>query len=562
MQLNPMHLSVAKLLEGRLFRIPDYQRAYSWQKRQRQDLFKDIEEAHRSGREHFMATVVALAREKRTIAADELQMVDVVDGQQRITTIVILLKAIEKKLDPESQSESEKIKRDIKRYLADLIVKGDDYALVLLQTNHDSSNVFTHYLRQGKIDESEISTAADQNIIDAAVECEAFVDLWSKHSTLIDLLKTIRNRLSMIYHELADEATVYRVFEVLNSRGLDVKWIDKTKSQLMASLFEFVESGSRADGLHEMRKVWGDIYRTLGLKQALGNEALRFAGTLSINPRPNRVIGEEDASVAIIERGGKELKTIVESADWLLKVVRLVNSLHSDVRRAAVTKISHARFLAIAIMLRGFDKEVEDDLLDSWEKVTFRIFGLGGADTRMKVGDYVRLAYDLYKNKMPADQIKISLKKIGSDKDYDIDSILSANDFWDNCYEGWADELRYLLFRYDEHLAAQAGELINALQWNKIWMTDPSKSIEHIVPQSANPSFKHHLGNLVMLSPGMNSSLQDDPPKDKANAYRSSGLRETMEVGAIIQKSGKWTEKDVKKRAKRIEEFVKTEWAT
>lgn len=558
MQLNPMHLSVAKLLEGRLFRIPDYQRAYSWQKRQRQDLFRDIEEAHRSGRAHFMATVVALAREKRTIAADELQVVDVVDGQQRITTIVILLKAIEKKLDTENHSGSDKLKRD----LADLIVKGDDHSLVLLQTNHDSSNVFTRYLRQGKIDESEIFTAADQNIIDAASECEAFVDLWSQHSTLIDLLITIRNRLSMIYHELADEATVYRVFEVLNSRGLDVKWIDKTKSQLMASLFEFVEDGTRAEGLGEMRNVWGEIYRTLGLKQSLGTEALRFAGTLSISPRPNRVIGEEDASVAIIERGGHELKTIVGSAEWLLKVVRLVNTLHADVRRTAVTKIAHARFLAVAIMLRGFEKEVEDELLSSWEKVTFRIFGLGGADTRMKVGDYVRLAYDLYKNEMPADQIKTNLIKIGSDKDYDITSLISEDDYWDNCYEGWTDELRYLLFRYDEHLAAQAGEQINALQWKKIWMTDPSKSIEHIVPQSANTSFKHHLGNLVMLTPGMNSSLQDDPPKDKANAYCSSGLRETMKVGAIIQKSGEWTEKDVRERANRIEEFVKSEWAT
>ena len=89
MQLSPLHLSVAKLLDGRLFQIPDYQRAYSWQKRQRQDLFGDIEEAHRSSREHFMATVVALARERRIIAADELQAVELVDGQQRITTTQI-----------------------------------------------------------------------------------------------------------------------------------------------------------------------------------------------------------------------------------------------------------------------------------------------------------------------------------------------------------------------------------------------------------------------------------------------------------------------------------------
>lgn len=555
MQLSPLHLSVAKLLDGRLFQIPDYQRAYSWQKRQRQDLFNDIEEAHRSGREHFMATVVALAREKRIIAADELQAVEIVDGQQRITTIVILLKAVENRLLATGSESQIRAKRD----LADLLVKGDDHSLVLLQTNHDSSNVFTSYLRKGEIDETTVTTASDKNVIDAVRECEEFVEYWISTNKLIELLGTIRNRLSMIYHELADEATVYRVFEVLNSRGLDVRWIDKTKSQLMSSLFEFVEDGSRKEGLREMRKIWQDIYRTLGLKQALGNEALRFAGTLSVASRPNRVLGEEDASVALIQRGGQELKTIVESAEWLCKVVRLVNDLSSDVRRAAVTKIAHARFLAIAIMLRGFDKDVQEELLREWENVTFRIFAPGGADTRMKVGEYVRLAYDIYMNQTSSDKILSDLKALG--QDYEIDDLLDDEDYWANCYEGWTEELRYLLFRYDEHLAKQAGETINASQWNKIWTVEPSKSIEHIVPQSAEPEFKHHLGNLILLPPGVNSSLQDDPPKDKANAYLDCGLRETMVVGKIIKETGTWTNKQAKKRAGRIEEFVKTEWA-
>lgn len=163
MQLSPLHLSVAKLLDGRLFRIPDYQRAYSWQKRQRQDLFDDIEEAHRSGREHFMATVVALAREKRVIAADELQAVEIVDGQQRITTIVILLKAVEKKLLDVDNEKQARAKRD----LGGLLIKDDDHSLVLLQTNHDSSNVFTSYLRKGIVDEASVTTASDKNVVDA-----------------------------------------------------------------------------------------------------------------------------------------------------------------------------------------------------------------------------------------------------------------------------------------------------------------------------------------------------------------------------------------------------------
>ena len=95
----------------------------------------------------------------------------------------------------------------------------------------------------------------------------------------------------------------------------------------------------------------------------------------------------------------------------------------------------------------------------------------------------------------------------------------------------------------------------------KIWTVEPSKSIEHIVPQSAEPEFKHHLGNLIMLPPSMNSSLQDDPPKDKAAAYLGCGLRETMAVGNLIKGTGTWSEKQVRKRAERIEQFVKTEWA-
>ncbi|KAI1694559.1 hypothetical protein Ddc_22006 [Ditylenchus destructor] len=154
-----------------------------------------------------------------------------------------------------------------------------------------------------------------------------------------------------------------------------------------------------------MLEIWKDIYRKLGMKLALGNEALRFAGTFSLPNRPNRVLGEEEASIALLQRAGKEISTIVGAAEWLRRVVRLVHELNSDVRRAAVTKIAQARFLAIAIMLREFDMEAKEELLGEWEKVTFRIFALGGADTRMKVGEYVRLAHDVLAKELAPDEI-------------------------------------------------------------------------------------------------------------------------------------------------------------
>ncbi|MDQ0392396.1 DUF262 domain-containing protein [Labrys monachus] len=552
MQLNPMHLKISTLLGGRLFRIPEYQRAYAWGKRQRVDLFNDILDVKRSGREHFMATLVTLAKDNRLIGADEYRTVEIVDGQQRVTTIVILLKAIEKNLD-EQDSKQEKIRREI----AELLVKDDDYSLILLQTNHDSSSVFADYIRKGEINFAEAKTAADLNVVDAARECEAFVREWSRDKTLIDLVATIRNQLSVIYHEISDEATVYRVFEVLNSRGLDVKWIDKLKSQLMALLFEHLEGGSRAEAVREMQVIWQDIYRILGLRGDLGDEALRFAGTLALSSRPNRIIGQEDAATELAKVAGTKAQTIAAVGSRLKAVVQAVNTLDQNVRLRAVTKIAHARFVATAILLRKFEPDVERRLLGTWERVTFRIFGLGGADTRHKVGDYVRLGYVIGTNGIDSEEIDANITEIG--KEYKMD-VIDDPKYWFNCYDGWTEEIRYLLFRYDEYLAASAGILFNSTEWNKIWADDAARSIEHIKPQSSGVAYVHHLGNLTMLPPKVNSMLQDKSPDVKAATYRNCGLIATRAVGEAIEMGTKWNEAAVRERTSRIEAFVRKEW--
>ena len=338
MQLNPLHLSVFDLMQGRLFRVPDYQRAYSWQRRQREELFADIREAHRSGREHFMATVVGLARNRTKVGADQFGIVELVDGQQRVTTLVILLKAIEQGL-----REDEKAQAKLKGELGDLLVKSDDHNLILLQTNHDSSDVFTSYVRTGELKRKAVVTAADNNLIEAAEDCRKFVQDWATSGSLTDLVFTVRYKLSMIYHELAEEATVYRVFEVLNSRGLAVRWLDKTKSQLMASIYEHVEQDTLQSGMHEMQTIWKDIYRALGLDERLGDEALRFAGTWSLKVQPSRILSDEDASAEILRVAGTKLKSIVAAATWLKTVVPKVLDLHRDQRRAAVTRVAQPR---------------------------------------------------------------------------------------------------------------------------------------------------------------------------------------------------------------------------
>jgi len=510
-----------------------------------------------------MATIVGLRRRRRSIAAIEYTEIEVVDGQQRLTTLTVLLKAIAKTLD-----RSDNTQRKRAEEIDALLVKGDDLSLLLLQTNQDSSHIFVDYLREGLIPSGEtILTAADRNLIDAISDCEEFVQGWAEISggTLVDLLGIIRNRLSVIFHEIEDEALVYTVFEVLNSRGLDVTWFDKLKSLLMAMLFEQCDEGAKPAAVKELHGLWTEIYQTIGLRQNLNRETLRFASTLRSPKSPNRPIDEERAVQMLTEQCFNSPKKVIDCTKWLLKVVRAEDRLLANHRLSAATDIAQARLVAIAVLLRRLPPAEEEDVLRHWENVTFRIYSLARRDARTKVGDYVRLAWRITNENLNAATITEELKKIGGD--FPLKDVV-RNLHNSDRYQGWSEQLRYFLFRYEEHLAAIAGQRLNESQWNKIWADEPSKSIEHIRARSKgseDPStraiYVHRLGNLLMLPPGVNSKLQDKDPKDKAASYQSCGLLLAMEVGKLVRKK-KWDRSAVEKRERRLIRWALKEWGS
>lgn len=585
MQIQPHFQPVGALLSDRLFRIPEFQRAYSWLSKHRSDLFSDIRKIYRKVQDsngddtsHFMATVVGLRRGKKRVGADEFTEIEVVDGQQRLTTLTILLKAISKALNRADKNEAK-----IAKEIDELLVKHDELSLLLLQTNHDSTHIFTDYLRNGvNPTDDRIQTAADQNLVAAIRECEGFVEQWTEtpDSTLIDLYGIIKNRLSVIFHEIEDEALVYTVFEVLNSRGLDVTWFDKLKSLLMAIVFEYSNKGTKGDTIKELHNLWTDVYRAIGLRN-LNRETVRFAGTLHVSKPlakaatqeterpisvpPNKLLDEESAVVVLTNWCEGHARKVVECTKWLLRITQAEDRLLGDARRKAVTYVVQARLVGVAILLRKFPEAKEQALLRRWENVTFRIYGLGRKDSRTKVGDYVRLAWRIINEDLTAKAILEELEEIG--EDHPVEKVVE--ELRQNCYDSWAEQLRYFLFRYEEHLAEQNGQSINESMWRRIWDGEPSRSIEHILPRSKGseePStkniFVHRLGNLTMLLPGVNSKLQDKDPKYKIKAYKQTGLLLTIEVGNLIKKRGKWDIAAVEKRERRLMKWARTEWAS
>lgn len=554
--IQPQYLTLAKLLDGRLFRIPEYQRAYSWTNHQREDLFGDIEKTHAKGSDagHFMAAVVGLRREKQTLGTDEFHVMEVVDGQQRLTTLIILINVIKLGLD-----RKDKVEAKLSRELGELLVKVEGEELLLLQTNHDSSYFFANFLRKGTSPPSDTAkTLADRELLEAIEDCEAFVSRWqgSGH-TLPALAALLKNRLFFLLHEIDDEKSVYTVFEVLNSRGLDVSWMDRLKSILMGAAFELKKTNQ--DGvIADLHTTWRDIYSVIGLRQGLSTEALRFAATLRADEAPSRPLGEQD-SVDVVRAVATDAKRIREVANWLLRVTQACDTVTANPRLNAVTRISQARLLAIAIHLRDDIKvKQRETLLARWEKVSFRIFGMLGHDARTRVGDYVRLAWRVINENLPVQSIDDAIGEIG--EDFTIEEAVAALRK-ENCYEGWENELRYFMFRYEEDLAAQQKLNFSNEQWEKIWMVSPAESIEHIWPQSTAPDkSRHRLGNLVLLPPKLNSKLQDEAPKDKVSAYRKTGLLIAGEVADRIEEDG-WKTRTIEDREAALLEWAASEWA-
>ena len=557
-EIQPTHVDLDRLLYRRLFRIPDYQRSYSWGNRHRQDLFEDIERivGSKDRRSHFMATVVGLRRTRRMIGTDEYQFIDIVDGQQRLTTLIVLLKAIAMSVNREEKGVRDEIDS--------LLIKNDNATPLLLQTNHDGSHIFADYLRTGNHPAVQrAKSLADRNILQCMTDCERFIGEWRESGRSTgDLFGLIKNKLTFILYEINDEALVYSVFEVLNSRGLEVSWFDRLKNMLMGVVFEHTRD-SNHEAIKEIHELWATIYRIVGLRIGLSNESMCFAATLCADNRPSRPLGEEDAANLLVERSKTDIRSVIDTTSYLVDVTESLGTVYSNHKQRTVTSIRHVRLVATAVHLRrDLSHKEKETILNSWERISFRIYGMYGKDSRTLVGHYTRLAWNIMNRQPSADDILSSLAAIG--QDFPIDDAvrqLSGTD----CYSDWEEQLQYFFFRYEEHLARESGQRFSNAQWNRIWAETPAHSIEHIRPQSRSDENRiHRLGNLLLLDPGLNSKLQDKPVVEKADAYMRTGFLSARCVAEDVLNLGiryDWTYAAIERREKALLEFALQEWA-
>ena len=566
---DPEYVTLAKLLNGRLFRIPEYQRYYRWGRNQRDDLFDDIRKSQEQGQPHFMATINVYDRnEPLNIGTDEYVQYDVVDGQQRLTTLVILLKAIAITAAKGQERESQTIAHEI----TSLLVKDDQYRTILLQTNHKSRELFQDYLCHGASPtEGQQDVLATKAVADAIRDCGDFVRTWVDSSngesigkSLTNLVSHLKNRLTFILHAVGEKRHVYTVFEVLNSRGLLVSWLDRLKSMLM-------DRACTTDGgdtlVQELEGTWAEIYRVMGLRD-LGPEVVRFSGILHTGAKELSEEGSVRRLLQHVDDGQNQKRAarIREIAQLILNVTRASDRISGDRRRRAVLDIAHVRIVAAASTEWLSPKYTVDErraIERKWENVAFRIFGLARRDARVHKGEFTGIAKRMRQQEDPQ-RILRSLDEIGSGE-YAVDTV--AENLRNQKVYGWwlsNSELGYLLYKYEEYLARErkSWDPELAAAWKKVWTEGPEQSIEHISPQSAEEEWRDHLGNLLLIPLKVNRELQDKSPKVKAqDVYMPCGGESAREVAQWIRNNdGKWTLEGVTWREDRLLKWAKREW--
>jgi hypothetical protein len=571
--IEPRYATLRVLLEDRVFRIPQYQRFYSWQSRQREDLFSDLRNlaAREDDEHHFMATLVChRTREVEPSGAAAYRVFDLVDGQQRLTTLVLILKSIELSLPEDAAERAE---------LAQVIVKPDGN-LVLLQANNANERLFNAYLRDGRHPaKQDIRTHADRNLWDAVRECGAFVDEWrARHGELATLRRLVLNRLGFVVYETAECRVVYGLFEVLNSRGLEVDWLDKCKSILMGRAFDLAGSAVVAEAaIQALQNIWGDIYRQIAQARVPGQEIVRVAATLAYGEAKGKP-RSADESLELISADCDHLDKPRRIAERLLDVTHKLVALERNRFLGPVTRVLQARILAVALESADFLSEPQlRRVLDQWERVTFRIFGLCGKDARTKVGEYVRLASRIMQGAPGAasyDEVMPALRDLG--KDYTIDEAVELVS--DPLWYDYPEECRYFLWRYEEHLARKAGRgaTVDEQARQDVWQLRATDSVEHILPRNPEPdgpwrgkmrrgrfgrSRDHwenvdRIGNLILLPIDLNVEARRQGFAEKKRIYRRHQLRMIKEVVA----QSDWTLAQIDEREQKLAEWARTEW--
>jgi hypothetical protein len=246
MRIDAKERSFLEIMSGDRISVPDYQRNYAWKAEQIDAFLSDLMElASQESDHHFFGPVVFLD--------DEQGNLDLIDGQQRVTTTIMLICLIRDRLAGFENSTLviNGVPIDLIANYIRQMLKLEDFVTDRYIANRQIRDIFKHYILadlqandrkqlnpggQGLSDQEKIVTRELRGAykrLDAALDrwlAEVAGDEQASKEKLNELITAIRKGMRVLEIRMYSEDDAYTLFETLNERGLRLTPSDLLKS--------------------------------------------------------------------------------------------------------------------------------------------------------------------------------------------------------------------------------------------------------------------------------------------------------------------------------------------
>ncbi len=588
--LNYDPMPVAELFGfSAYYNVPKYQRGYSWGTEEVKELLTDLSEAQREfPLERYLLgqIIVCPTNERITTLQDSIQQMDLIDGQQRCTTLYLFILVAsgilnQAPIDSATSVQSRNLSLfEIMKTVPDTQDNNLLHPRIKVAANGDS---FINRILSGQSLESPESPT-QANIARACSEIEEHLQNLGSSEKVLELVDFVLNQAWIVRLHLANGEQALRVFQKVNNRGLELDSADLIKNYL----FQQVSNSEFTD----LSKKWNDATDTLLgsklkrtrsmeflMKLLIGietgqsiptgklykrwEEVLRFDESLE-GDRPSRDKVKELAyklpssasHLVLISKGiiptnnqQTDLTTGILMQGWIqpFEILLAGSHLREDSYQILL------RMVEDRTMLSYWAKEQSqafERIIHPWAAAVARLDSAASAEEIYEAGSIARLDFE---NLSEAAFLGISKLnyKVGTNRDRLRYILARVNQALQGKLNVSTYAIRDLMkttigenngFDLDHIFPQSASQRIN-------WVKDEAKDIE-LGPADRYETSIHSIGNLVLLHPGDNRSQSDALPNSQEKKQNLGGSE--LYANRLLTSQENWPDS-----ASRIKEELK-----
>lgn len=543
---------------GKTYRVPPYQRDYSWSEEQWEDLWNDVVDLRLDPEtRHYLGALVAEGTSDRDFL--------IIDGQQRLATLSLLALAVINRLEEMSRDGIDSADNaDRARELRSRFIGEKDPASLIescrLHLNDTDDAFYQDYLVQIREplnprrfpESNRLLLACFQYFSEQLQKLEA---LQQNGRALASLLsETMARQLLFILITVDDDLNAYTVFETLNARGLELTTTDLLKNYLFSLV------NVRAD-LEALQRRWKSLVETVG--QAQFPAFLRYH-LLCQQPkvRSQRLFKLVRDQTHTVEDVFQLLDELESRGELFAAILDPTHGYWLDLpdARPHVGELSLFRIRQpMPLLFAAWERFSKDDfirVLKLVSVISFRYTIVSGLNTNDLEPAYHRAAKAVADGEAtnPADTFRrLSPIYVSDEKMQQDFSQLEINT------KGHKKLAKYILAGLERQMSNRACDP----------NTDPG-TVEHILPENpeegweeAYPSDKwdsdvYRLGNLTLLEASANREIGNKPYPNKRAAYEQSSYDITREISKMAPEQ--WTPDLVNERQTRLAKVAAQVW--